>query len=137
MSLLANLDYGTTGVRSLNATTLETDIDNQSWYGGMLTARYSLTEVFAVALRGEYLKDDSGTVTSFTAAGGTLVTDVELATATLTLEAMPTENLVFRLENRGDFLLSGTPDTDIFRKEERSREDKLMTTTLGVVVKTQ
>lgn len=134
LSLLANANYGTEGVRV--GTSAAPAIDNQSWYGGMLTARYALTEIFAVAVRGEYLNDKSGAVTGFTDPSGLTVQNVEMATATLTLEAMPTENFLIRLENRGDFLLEGTPGTDVFRKEERGSEDKLMTTTLGIVVKT-
>ncbi|MEZ4227461.1 MAG: outer membrane beta-barrel protein [Polyangiaceae bacterium] len=135
LSLLANFDYGTEGVRSIGPG-LDTDVETESWYGGMLTARYAFTEVFAVALRGEYLKDEHGAVTELVEASGAHVTNAELATATLTLEAAPTENLLFRLEQRGDFLLSGSPSKNVYRNEERGAEDQVHTTTLGVVVKT-
>nr|HMR08461.1 hypothetical protein [Polyangiaceae bacterium] len=85
---------------------------------------------------GKYLNDKRGSVPGSPAPRGWTVKNGERETATLTLEAMPTENFLIRLENRGDFLLEGTPGTDVFRKEERGSEDKLMTTTLGIVVKT-
>ena len=60
----------------------------------------------------------------------------KLATATLTLDARPTDNLIIRLENRGDFIVDGSPSKNIFREHERDTSSKLITTTLGVVVTT-
>lgn len=131
LSLLLNADYGVEGVRNLE-TDGSTTTTTKKWYGAMLGARLQLDPTWAVAARGEYYADPDGH-TFGSAAGGD---DFALATGTLTLEARPTDNLILRLENRGDFVLSGEPSRNVFKKGERETSDQLFTTTLGVVVTT-
>ena len=134
VSVVVNADYGVEGVRSLGADG-ETTTTTKKWYGAMLGARLQLDETYAIAARGEYYKAPDGYMPSLTV-NEEPVTDLTLATATLTLEARPTENLILRLENRGDFVLDASPNKEIFQKAERDSAKNLLTTTLGVVVTT-
>ncbi len=134
LSIVLNADYGVEGVRELGADG-ETSTATKKWYGAMLGARLQLDETFAIAGRGEYYKAPDGYMPSLVV-NETAITDLTLATATLTLEARPSDNLILRLENRGDFVLDATPSKDLFQKKERDTASSLMTTTLGVVVTT-
>jgi hypothetical protein len=96
---------------------------SQSWYGAALLARYQLTEMFAAAVRGEYVKDKDGFIT----ASGV---DTTLLTGTLTLEAAPHKNLLIRLDNRID-----SSDQESFTTLHGTAKSQF-TTTLGVVAKT-
>ncbi len=124
-----NGDLGIEGTRTDDATGLPVE-DTTTWWGFMVAARYQLTEHFALAGRYEYLDDKDGFAVG--------VDGLVLGSAALTLEATPTDNLVLRLETRGDFALESTEDggKDIFQKNERDFESSLDTTTLGVVVTT-
>ena len=124
-SLVFNADYGTEGVRDA----ISGDTESKSYYGVMLGGRYALDDVWALALRGEYYGDPDGLTTG---AGE----DISLATATLTIEAKPTQNLILRLDTRGDFALDGTPTKEIFAEELRDTSSSQITSTLGVVVTT-
>ncbi|MBE7479476.1 MAG: porin [Polyangiaceae bacterium] len=135
LAIALNADYGVEGVRP-DDTSIEAKPEAQKWYGAALFARMQLNETWAVAVRGEYLADPDGRALSYTLPGGALLDKTELASATLTVEARPTENLILRLENRGDFVLKGEPDEEIFREKVRDGSSKLFTTTLGVVVTT-
>ncbi len=127
-TLVANGDFGVEGVRRLDAK-----VDSRSYWGAMLGARYALTEVWAVAGRGEYFSDPDGHATGFD--------DLKLVTATLTLEASPTPNLQLRLEGRGDFAVDANvpgPDehrTNIFPARVREAVDQQLTATLSAVVR--
>jgi hypothetical protein len=125
-SLVFNADYGVDGVRD----PISGDVESQSYYGFMLGGRYALDDVWALALRGEYFGDPDGYATA------TGNEDVSLATATLTIEAKPTQNLILRLDTRGDFALDGTPSKELFFKKERDTSSSQITSTLGVVVTT-
>jgi hypothetical protein len=139
LTLILNGDYAVEGVRDPNAAAAETNVTTNRWYGGALLGRYQLSEVWAVALRGELLKDPQGRAMNATV-NGQPVTQDTVATGTLTIDARPTDNLIFRLENRGDFVsgtkLGNADDNEIFRAKARDMKDKLFTTTLGVVVTT-
>jgi hypothetical protein len=135
LALSLNGDYGVEGVRS-DDPTADTDPESQHWYGGSLVARYQLDETFAVAGRGEYLKDPDGRALKIRLPDDSLVTNAEIVTGTLTLEARPTENMIFRLEQRGDFVMDGEPTKDIFQEHERDTKSRVWTTTLGVVLTT-
>jgi hypothetical protein len=128
LRLVLNADYGWQGtrVRDTDAPTVHTD--RQQYYGAALSARYALSESFAVAARGEYFEDPDGL--------GSSVSGLRLATGTLTLEAMPNDFLVLRLEGRGDFALDADHDRKIFKDGVRESASRLVTTTLGVVVTT-
>lgn len=131
LSIVLNADYGVEGVRE----GLSEETTTKKWYGAMLGARYELDEVWALALRGEYYAAPDGYMPALTV-GGQTVEDLALATGTLTIEAKPTDNLILRLENRGDFVLDGSPSKDVFTEKARDASDMLLTTTLGVVVTT-
>jgi hypothetical protein len=131
LSIALNVDYGVEGVRE----GLSEEPTSKKWYGAMLAARYELDEVWALAVRGEYYAAPDGHMPALTV-GGETVTDLALATGTLTIEAKPTDNLILRLENRGDFVLDGSPSKEIFTEKARDASDMLLTTTLGVVVTT-
>ena len=69
-----------------------------------------------------------------------------LGSGTLTIQASPTSNLAIMLDNRADFVLGadalaadGTTaqDKKIFQKKERDHASSMVTTTLGVIVKTK
>jgi hypothetical protein len=128
LSLVLNADYGRQGTRAPTSTG-GIDVVDQSYYGVMLGGKYQLTPVWAVGLRGEYFGDPDG----LTMLVGE---DASLATGTLTLEAKPTDNLILRLDARGDFALDGAAGKDFFAKEIRDAESSQITTTLGVVVTT-
>jgi hypothetical protein len=135
LAFVVNGDYGFEGVRPED-TGVKADPTTEKWYGAALLARMQLSEVWAVAARGEYFKDKDGRTLRLSAPGGELVKDTELASATLTFEARPTENLILRWENRGDFVLNAEPSKKIFQENERDSASKLFTSTLGVVVTT-
>lgn len=135
LALALNADYGLEGVRP-DDTGIEAEPEVQKWYGAALLARMQLSETWAVAVRGEYLADEKGRALSYKLPSGELLSDSQLASATLTVEAKPTENLILRLENRGDFVLKAEPDKEIFREKVRDGSSTLFTTTLGVVVTT-
>lgn len=130
LNLVLDGTYGMEGARRVDSTTGEISIADVAWYGAGLSARYQLTETYAVALRGEYVSDADGWARG--------VDGLELATGTLTLEATPTENLILRLDARGDFALGADDDgaEKIFTSDVRENESRLLTTTLGVIVKT-
>jgi hypothetical protein len=95
----------------------------QSWYGAAILARYAFTDVWAAAVRGEYIKDKDGFIT---ATG----VDTALVTGTLTLEAAPHKMLLIRLDNRID-----SSDQESFQTLHGTSKSQF-TTTLGVVAKT-
>jgi hypothetical protein len=95
----------------------------QSWYGAAVLARYAFTDVWAAAVRGEYIGDKDGVIT----ASGV---DTTLYTGTLTLEAAPHKMLLIRLDNRLD-----ASDKEAFHTLTSSSKSQF-TTTLGVVAKT-
>jgi hypothetical protein len=96
---------------------------SQSWFGAAILARYAFTEMFAAAVRGEYIADKDGFIT---ATGS----EISLLTGTLTLEAAPHKMLLIRLDNRID-----SADQEVFRTLNGSSKSQF-TTTLGVVAKT-
>ncbi|MCC6900119.1 MAG: outer membrane beta-barrel protein [Polyangiaceae bacterium] len=134
LAIVLNADYGVEGVRP-DDTSIDAAPKAEKWYGAALLTRMQLSESWAVALRGEYLADPDGRALSYTLPGGARLEDTALASATFTVEVKPTDNLILRLENRGDFVLDAS-DKQIFREKVRDSSDKLFTTTLGVVVTT-
>jgi hypothetical protein len=135
LRIVLNADYGLEGLRVVPAPS-ETVVETQRWYGAMLGAHYQLDEVFAVAARGEYYADPEGHTTTVERADGTRVNNVELVSGTLTLEAVPAEFFILRLEGRADFALGDAPVNELFFGSVRGGESSQYTTTLGVVVTT-
>lgn len=105
----------------------------RSWYGGALLIRYGIGEKFGVAARGEYFVDDKHGLPT----GGTFLNDdgslakASLITGTLTLEALPTKNMLVRFENRVD-----QANKKVFADGLTGTTKQQITTTLGLVVKT-
>ena len=122
LTVLLNADIGFERVRD---TVDPNRFVQHKFWGGMLGARYSIVDPFAVAARLEYLSDPDGHFTGY--AGN----DIELFTATLTLDWRPADYLVLRLDNRIDW-----SSKQIFQKSVRDPTGILPTTTLGVVVTT-
>lgn len=135
LAVVLNADYGVEGVRP-DDTSIDAKPAAKKWYGAALLARMQLSETWATAVRGEYFVDKDGRALNYQLDGGNLLTNTKLASATLTIEARPSENLILRLENRGDFVLEASPDKDIYREKVRDKSSTLFTTTLGVVVTT-
>lgn len=114
-TVTANGDYGVEGVRSIGPN-LTTEVDAQSYWGVMLGSRYSLTDVWAVAARGEYFADADGYATGFS--------DLQLVTGTLTMDAAPTPNLLLRLEGRGDFAVDAAAAESYLPAAEQKDEER-------------
>ncbi len=131
VSVTLNADWGTESVLTDPVTHAT---KRMSWYGAMLATRCALTDELAVALRGEAYADPQG----YTFAGFKPAPNADgtypnylFETGTLTLEALPTPNLVLRLDNRID-----VANEALFAARARDLEKTQVTTTLGVVVKT-
>lgn len=124
-----NAIYGFEGVRTNLATS---DTETARWFGGTLLLELPAHRVWQVALRAEYLSDLDGRLTQIEGA--------ELGSATLTVDARIGDNLLVRLDNRADVLLSATGNDDVFPKGvvdengPRDARDYQVTTTLGVIV---
>lgn len=117
------------GVENLRDGVAASSFSSHSWMGVMLGARYLVTDYFAVAGRGELYRDADGVTTG--SVNGIPITDTTLTTGTLTLDFLPSRNLVVRLDNRLDH-----SNKQIFPKGVRELNGNLFTTTLGVVVTT-
>lgn len=123
---------------ALNAAAVRDEIESRTelgdvrWqvrrYGAALAAQQEITSVWTIAARVEALSDPQGTTTE---APGAV-----LGSATLTLQAMPTDNLVVRLEQRDDALLDADGSRRVF-PGEGARHSHQLTSTLGVVVMTE
>jgi hypothetical protein len=81
-----------------------------------------VNEMFAVAVRGEYLSDQDGFATGYAP------NDIELVTGTLTLDVSPADFLLIRLDGRFDW-----SSKQIFAKSVRELTGTMPTATLGVV----
>jgi hypothetical protein len=121
LDLVLNADYGVENVRD-DAT--ESSFEAKQFWGVMLAGRYALTEQLGVGIRGEYFRDSDGLI--IPRARG-----LDLVSGTLTLSALPTDNLVIKLDNRLDWA-----DKQIFQESVRDTRGTLITSTLGVVVTT-
>ena len=110
------------------------DADSTSYWGASLAVGYAITEMFGVAVRGEYLKDVDAGVWGLTdpdaldevAEGNSLVT------GTVTLEVKPVENLVIRWDNRLE-----KSEQNIFYDRGSEATDTWFNSILGVVVKSE
>lgn len=122
LALIVNGDFGLERVRD---TLDESAFVSRTWYGVMAGARYALSDAFGVGGRAEYLGDPDGHVTGFPA------NDVEIVSGTVTLDVLPADYLLVRLDNRVDW-----SSRELFRKSTREAVGTLVTTTLGVVVTT-
>lgn len=127
LHLVLNADFGHERLRTSPSST---SFAGHSWLGAMLGARYLVVPEFAVAARGEIYKDRDGITTG--SVNGIPILDALISSATVTLDYLPSKNLLLRLDNRLDF-----SDKEMFPKGVRDdRTGHLYTTTLGVVVTT-
>lgn len=126
-----NADYGTERVVT---DPIAVTTKRMTWYGAMAYARVALSETYAVTVRGEYYADPQGyTFAGFRAAPSAdgSYPKYTFETATLCFEALATQNLVLRLDNRVD-----VANQRVFASKIRDLEKTQFTTTLGVVFKT-
>ena len=126
LHLVLNIDYATENIRD---SEFATTFSAHSWVGGMLGARYLVCEKFAVAGRYEIYHDEDGVTTG--SVNGIPITDATISTGTVTLDYLPSKNLLIRLDNRLD-----SSTKQIFPKGVRDLSGTLFTSTLGVVVTT-
>jgi len=126
LRLVLNADYA---VENRRDGDFASTFSAHDWYGGMLGARYLVCEKFAVAGRGEVYRDADGTTTGLV--NGIPITGATIYTGTVTLDYLPSKNLLVRLDNRLD-----SSTKQIFPKGVRELSGTLFTTTLGVVVTT-
>jgi hypothetical protein len=99
------------------------------WYGASLAARQTLSSTWALAARAEYLADPDGFAVDPNAP--------TLLSGTLTLQATPSDHLIVRWEQRGDFALDAQGSRRLFEADAAHRRTYQVTSTLGVVVTTQ
>jgi hypothetical protein len=134
LHLVLNGDFGVEEVRDTDDSQ---HFSPEQWWGVMLGARYLLGHSFAVGGRGEYYHDDDGLTTGSVlmdraaGTGSTPIPRTTILTGTVTLDYLPTKNLLLRLDNRVDHA-----DNQIFPKGIRELTGTLVTSTLGVVVTT-
>ena len=134
LHLVLNADFGDEQLRD---SELSTHFSSKQWWGAMLGARYLLGHAFAIAGRGEYYRDRDGltlgSVLTDRAAGtgSTPIPGTTVLSGTLTLDYLPTKNLMLRLDTRVDHA-----DHQIFPKGIRELTGTLVSNTLGVVVST-
>jgi hypothetical protein len=121
LRFLLNADYGVENAPPGATLKDGSAVDNYKWYGGNLGIGYTVSDVFSVAVRGEYYWDPQGftTLTS---------QDTSLYDGTLTLAFSPTPNLIIKLDNR----LDGGNEA-FFQKKISDTSKTQFTTTLGVV----
>jgi hypothetical protein len=94
-----------------------------SWYGAALYVKQQLAETFALTLRGEYFRDDTGVRTA------TLV-DTKLLGLTLT----PSWNVASGFVVRGDVRFDKAFDADVFPTDTAGKaKDSQMTVALNVL----
>ncbi len=135
LSLVANFDY------NIAQPPDGSDADSTSFWGASLAAGYKISELFGVAVRGEYLRDNDFGLWARTDAladptdpdsGPLFTTDGNnLYTATLTLEVKPHENFIIRWDNRIE-----ASEEDIFYDLDNEATGTFMNSVLGLVVKT-
>ncbi|HKO52803.1 MAG TPA: outer membrane beta-barrel protein, partial [Polyangiaceae bacterium] len=126
LHLVLNADYALEKQRDSD---FATTFSAHSWFGAMLGARAMLHEKFAVAGRAEIYRDKDGVTTG--SVNGVPITGASIYTGTVTLDYLPSKNLLIRLDNRLD-----SSTKQIFPKGVRELSGTLFTTTLGVVVTT-
>ena len=110
-------------------TVLSTHFTSHYWYGGMLGARYLVLPTFALAGRGELYRDQDGITTG--SVNGTRITGATITTGTLTIDFLPSKNLLVRLDNRLDHSTK-----QMFPHGLHDLRGNQFTSTLGVVVTT-
>jgi hypothetical protein len=91
-----------------------------NWNGGGVYARYALNDRNAIAFRAERFHDPDNGITGFAQT---------VREATVTYEARPHENLIFKLEGRYD-----KSNADVFFEKNDTTTDRQLLAVAGVVV---
>ncbi len=133
LAVLFNANLGFEGVRQGSVDQFGTPpgFGSESWWSVSAAARYAFSPVWAGALRAEMLGDADGRVTPGDELYVNRVKDLFLYSATMTVEAAPTRNLLLRLDAR----LDGANES-VFPRLLRRYEQVQPTVTFGVVAKT-
>ncbi len=130
--VLINADYGTEKL---------SDTVTAKFFGANATLGYTVSDMFALAVRGGYISDSDGNIAAvWNAPTGSKVSEFD---GTLTLAATPTPNLIIKLEPRIDSVSSdapgfngGFPKSNDPAPAAVSLSKTMFTTMLGVVVTT-
>lgn len=137
-SLVLNADLGVMGDRENSGPGYTQTLDNPMFWGVSLAAGFQATDMFGVALRGEYLSDADNQLYKATRMnfGVTFPTTEEtnVVTVTGTLDFKPVEgsnNLIIRWDNRIE-----TSNEDIFYNRSSNETNVWFGSILGVVVTT-
>lgn len=139
-SLVFNADLTLNGDTTREGEGYEQEIRDPLFWGVSLAAAYQATDMFGLALRGEFLSDGDNQL--YQALAYEAVNDVtyphtqntNVATVTATLDFKPIEgsnNLVIRWDNRFE-----TSNEDIFFNRSSEETDVWFGSVLGVVVTT-
>jgi hypothetical protein len=126
LRLVANVDWGTERVRVERYGGRTPSSSRASWYGAALSARYQLPANWALAGRGEYYSDPNGMTN--------VVPGAKLSSWTATVEYLPFDSMILRLEQRADLCHDANGSRRIFPEQVRGGTTRQVTTTLGVVV---
>lgn len=116
---------GSYGIEKLRSPTDLTEFESKSWYGVMAAARYAVSEAVGIGARGEYFGDPDGHRLGFE--GNSL----SVVSGTLTLDYLPVDALLLRLDGRVDW-----SDKEIFPKDVRELTGTAVSVALGAVVTT-
>jgi hypothetical protein len=133
LALSLNADIGFDKVRAgqVDANPPALVKKNQFWWGISASGRLQFLDDWGAALRLEVLGDRDGRVSND---GDPYVNNIKkltLGSGTLTVDYAPLSNLLIRLDNRLDLA-----NKDVLPARLRSYESYAVTTTLGVVAKT-
>lgn len=100
-----------------------------TWYGANLAVRYAITDIWSVAVRGDWLGDPDGWATQ------TFKKGTNLVDGTATLGWAPNANFLVKLEQRLDWVTTDANEA-LFQTGLTGSSHTQMTTMLGVVAKT-
>jgi putative OmpL-like beta-barrel porin-2 len=137
-SLVFNADLVINGDKTTEGPGYTQSLDNPMYWGMSLAAGYQATDLFGLALRGEFLSDSDNQLfkAQTTLSGVTFPTTqmTNLVTVTGTLDFKPvsgSNNLVIRWDNRIE-----TSNEDIFFNRSGNETNVWFTSVLGFVVST-
>ncbi len=123
-SAIANFDY--------NMDVLEGE--NTSYWGASLAMGYAFTDMFGLAVRGEYLSDPDSVLYADLATAAPFEDGASVVTLTGTIDVKPvpgSQNLILRWDNRYE-----TSSEDIFFDNDGEPTDGWFASVIGMVVKT-
>ena len=122
LRFLFNADYRTEDTVTANHSAVV--------YGGNLVVRYTFSDAFSAAIRGEWYHDEHGDTL-----GTGSKTDIE--DGTITLMYGIGNHLAFMLDGRMDFAQNDVLNNKIFQQNANGATDNQFTATLGVIASTK